>query len=112
MNNQQYDTLTGLAFKLAEIVEDVSPDGDFCALVEEALPKDWQIEWFDCESDEDDLQRKELLVERDISRRKKEHEVFSFAWHDSGFRYKSHIIIGAPSFTAVKEFLEQLIKHN
>lgn len=106
LEGKQYEVLMGLAYKVAaEVDEDVVSDG-FLGLVEENLPKGWKIEWFDGESDDDDLDRKELLVERDISKsKKKNYKVFTFAYCDSGC-----LILGAPSFQEVKEFLEGLLK--
>jgi hypothetical protein len=110
MNEEkQYSTLTKLAFKLYDKLEDSDEDECFYEFVTNNLPKGWQIEWFDCESDEDDLERNELLVERAISKSKKKHKVFTFAYNDSGYRDNSHIIIGAPSFEKVEMFLKDLL---
>lgn len=104
MLKESNESITKLAFKIAAKVE------DFIGLVEENLPKEWEMEWFDCESDDDDLERKELLVERSLWKKNKNYEIYSIAYADNGYSDCSYIIIGAPSFKEIKTFLEELLK--
>ncbi len=108
MDDEQCEVLTKLAFEIADKVEDVLDEG-FIGFVEDNLPKGWEIDWVSSESEDDDCERQELLMERSL-KAKKNYEVLTFAWGDSGYRDYDYIIIGAPSFEEVKSFLEELLE--